>query len=223
MVTRTIKLSDIKIPEKFLSHPPKRAKIDERKERAKKKPPVVAVNSRGWLTDLYASYVAAKELGMKEIKAIPGKDSCTVVYATFASSPKEYAWAVPEKLKSEWAESRTKLAPGLKIAVMTKHGPKQAKIVRIAEEPYPTEHSDVLGVWSMVKFKPAQHAEHERLCGQIADYCKANRIRTLEGFIEAAGNDGAALPLYQFATGQWANEARKSSIRAAIKARLAED
>lgn len=222
MKTRTMKLSDIRIPEKFLNHPPKRMKIDERKERAKKKLPVVAVNSQGWLTDLYASYVAAKELGMKEIKTIPGKDFCTVVYATFASSPKEYAWVVPEKLKSEWAESRTKLVPGLKIAVMTKHGPKQVKVVRIVEEPFPTEHSDVLGVWSMAKFKPEQHAEHERLCGQIADYCKANQIQTLEDFIKIAGNDGTALPLYQFATGQWANDARKSSIRAAIKARLSE-
>ena len=76
-----MKLSDIKIPERFQANPPKREKIDERIKAAKKKPLRVAVNADGWLTALYASYIAARELGQDEIGTIPGKDTCTAVAA----------------------------------------------------------------------------------------------------------------------------------------------
>lgn len=216
MNVRMMKLSDINIPEPFLAHPPKREKVEARIRQAKKKPLRVAVNGYGWLTDLYASYIAAKELGLDMIGAIPGKDFCQAVSASFPGCDKEYTWLIPDGVLADWEKRGVERRPGLKLAVPSPFGPRQARAVEFFEVPFPSEHKEIIGLWSMSKNRPEQHAEHVRLANAIADYCAARGIPDLEGFLEKAADDPDARHLYQFAAGKWAVKARLDGIRTAI-------
>lgn len=216
-----MKLSDIRIPELFLAHPPRREKVQARIEQAGRKPLMAAVNKEGWLTDLYASYMAALELGQETIVTIPGMDSCPAVSASFPGSAKEYTWLIPKAVRAEWDERGVERSPGLKLAVPSPTGPRQVRAVRFLDVPFPSEHKDIIGLWSMAKSKPGQHAEHARLSAAIADYCAANGIPDLDGFLGKAADDPAALHLYQFVTGKWAVKARLDGVRAAIAERRA--
>ncbi|RJR12127.1 hypothetical protein C4588_02660 [Candidatus Parcubacteria bacterium] len=69
--TMAFPLSDIIIPEQFLKTPPKRIKVEEAlefyRENEKFDKPVVVKEKTMTLTDGYKRYVAAQELGLKEI------------------------------------------------------------------------------------------------------------------------------------------------------------
>lgn len=211
-----MKLSDIKIPERFQANPPKREKIDERIKAAKKKPLRVAVNADGWLTALYASYIAARELGQDEIGTIPGKDTCTAVAAVFSRSGKEYTWVVPEAILRGWTDRNVNCQPGTRLAVRSGDGVKQVRVVRMFELPFPTKHADILGLWSQAKYRPEQHAEHVKMGQEIAAYCHSHDVHDLDGFLAAAENDPSVLRLYQFASGRWASSGRKAMIQRMI-------
>lgn len=216
MCVKIMKMSEIKIPEQFKTHPPKRDKIDGRIKLARKRPLRVAVNKDGWLTDLYASYIAAQELGQDEIGTIPGRDTCTAVAAVFPRSGKEYTWVVPEAILRGWKDRNVICQAGTRLAVKSGDGVKQVRVVRVFELPFPSDHADILGLWCRSKYKPEQYAEHVKLCGGIAEYCRARDIRDLDGFLAAAQDDPDAVRLYQFASGKWASAGRRAMIQKAI-------
>ena len=89
----------------------------------------------GWLTALYASYIAARELGQDEIGTIPGKDTCTAVAAVFSRSGKEYTWVVPEAILRGWTDRNVNCQPGTRLAVRSGDGVKQVRVVRMFELP----------------------------------------------------------------------------------------
>ena len=211
-----MKLDDIRVPERFLDCRPGEDKIKARKKQARKKPLQVAVNKDGWLTDMYASYIAARELGHDEILVVPGRDVCTAVGATFRNSDKEYVWIVSDRLLSGWAERGIELKPGVHLAVPSPAGAKHVRVTRVFEVPFPSEHAEIIGMWSTAKYQPEKYAEYVRIEQGIAAYCLDHNLRTLEEFIAAAENDMPVRHLYQFATGKWASEGRRNAIRRAI-------
>lgn len=216
---KTMKLSDIRIPEIFQDHPPKREKVEDRKAAAKNKPLFVPVNAHGWLTGRYASYIAALELGHADILTVPGNDTCTVVRAVFSDRGKEYTWAVPAHILAGWSERHIDCSQGLKLAVRTPRGVRRVQAVGFDTVPFPSGHSDILGLWSMAKYRPEQHAEHVRMCGAIADYCSGHGISSLVDFVREAEHDPQAAHLYQFAAGKHSVQARRDAIQRAIDAK----
>lgn len=214
---RTMRLADIRIPEKFAAHPPRDEKLQERIRSAGKKRLAVCVNSAGWLTDQYASYLAAQSLGQEEILALPGREDAVTVEAAFQKGGKAYTWEVPDRAVALWKAHKVPLAPGLLLAVRTDTGVRQVMAVRFGKAPFPTEHAEILGPWSREKYRPGQCAEHARLCRDIAAYCRERGIASLDGFLAAAADDASARHLVQFASGRWANEHRLAQIRDAIE------
>lgn len=213
---RTMRLADIRIPEKFAAHPPDGGKVRERARSAAERPLTVCVNSAGWLTDRYASYIAAAELGQETILAFPGRETAMVVEAAFHKGGKPYTWEVPDRTVSLWKKHGVEIGPGLLLAVRTESGVRQVMASRFGEEPFPTGRAEILGPWSREKYRPGQCAEHARLCREIGEYCRDRGIASLEEFLAAPPDGDGAGRLYQFATGRWANPGRLEQIRGAI-------
>lgn len=146
-----MKLGDVRVPDRFLACPPKAEKIRSRMESLEREPDgaYIRVNGAGWLTDCYATYMAARELGLDRIRVKPGREDCLVATGTYHQNGKEYAWEVPSRIEKDWAGRGVDLVAGLPLAVRDAHGKvRRVEAVRFDRLPWPTAHGEILGMWA---------------------------------------------------------------------------
>ena len=165
--TKTMPLADILIHESFSSRQPPREKLQERMARVKKKPgkSPVWVNSRGYLTNGYITYLAALELGIEALPVLPGQDECTVAGAVFRPDGPTYYWDVPEAVIEGLAGEGRELAPGMQLAVRDRNRRvRPVDIVSVSRIPFPSGYSSAIGVWDGFR-KKGRGAGKERADG----------------------------------------------------------
>lgn len=128
---KTMKMSDIIVPESFAQTHPRKEKIDACKEhwiKTGRQSKYVVVNKENMLTDGYVMYLVLKELGVDEVKIIrsrkgwkidnhvkePGyrTENTTYVWGVHPNSPdrKIYVWRVPNC--ESWDEFKKNITVG---------------------------------------------------------------------------------------------------------------
>ena len=128
---KTMKMSDIIIPESFAQTHPRKEKIDACKEhwiKTGRQSKYVVVNKENMLTDGYVMYLVLKELGVDEVKIIRSRkgwkidnhvkepdyrtENTTYVWGVHPNSPdrKIYVWRVPNC--ESWDEFKKNITVG---------------------------------------------------------------------------------------------------------------
>ena len=111
-----MKLRDIELPTLFKNSPPSRTKVDDRKlyfKRMGEFPKIIIREDNNRLLDGYASYVAAKELGEKEILATFLTPEESIAY--FANSGKCTAGRPSKKSRLQSAKGNRCYICGRKL------------------------------------------------------------------------------------------------------------
>ena len=158
MVSKTVKVSDIRIPQAFTKTTPKQEKIQKfkdeyflRRDFQKR----ILVTEQNLLVDGYARYVALQELGTKEcvvdvltaenkqvsVSKVAKNQEIETMYI-FGIHPtshtnKEYMWRVPNR--TNFVFFKGKIQPGDMIFVHTKYGVMPVTVTRIERRPIQDE------------------------------------------------------------------------------------
>lgn len=158
MITKTVNLKDIRIPETFAKTTPKQEKIQKFKDEYcltgdfQKR---ILVTEQNLLVDGYARYVALQELGVKEcivdvltaenkpvsISEVEKNKEIETMYI-FGIHPtshtnKEYMWRVPNR--TNFVFFKGKVQPGDTIFVHTKYGVMPVTVTRTERRPIQDE------------------------------------------------------------------------------------
>ena len=148
---RIINISDIKINENFVKHPPSPRKVQLKREKMEalgrqNKP--VTLDTHCTLTDGYATLLAMKELGYTECECIikdntygnyeknivlsyrnkPTLYICGIHKGTAQNPPKEYVWRVTDSKREYVYEN---VLPGDTVLCQTKYGLKPIIVTKI--------------------------------------------------------------------------------------------
>lgn len=141
---KIVNISDIKISESFLSHPPKCEKIEKKKhesfDEAGNQIRAVKLNKNNVLINGYATLLAAKELGYKKVWAKGGKieiknwtsyenKSTVYIFGVHPNSncKKEFCWRLP----NSWKGFEKHVEVGDTILCNTKFGRSPIVVTKI--------------------------------------------------------------------------------------------